>query len=111
MGISRPPKRSTLVAKKNHRRKSFRKDQFSLLKGAARWKIAALAPLLFACWWPQYRLEMMNSIANRLVRNSCYYEGKAYSVGIVIKTPDGIRCECSVTVFEGSPTWVSGNWS
>ena len=111
MGISRPPKRSTLVAKKNHLRKARRKDRLSLVWSAVRWKVAAVAPFLFACCWPQYRCDMMISMGNGAVRNSCYFDGKAYTVGVVIETARGIKCECASATSDGIPTWVSGRWS
>ncbi|WP_370385271.1 DUF1496 domain-containing protein [Janthinobacterium sp. SUN176] len=111
MGISRFPKRSTLVAKKNHLRKARRKDRLTLKWSAVRWKVAALAPLLFACCWPQYRCVTMTSMVNNPVRNLCYFEGKAYTVGVVIETARGIKCECASANSDGLPTWVSGRWS
>ncbi|WP_369812249.1 DUF1496 domain-containing protein [Janthinobacterium sp. SUN211] len=53
----------------------------------------------------------MATLANRFIRNSCYYEGKAYTVGIVIETAQGIKCECAPTASDALPTWVSGNWT
>ena len=82
-----------------------------MLKSAGRWKVAALAPLLFACCWPQYRCEMMTVVTSRFIRNSCYYDGKAYSVGIVIETAQGIKCECAATASDVFPIWVRVNWS
>ena len=111
MEISRLPKRSTLVAKKNHLRKARRKDRLSLIWSAVRWKVAALAPLLFACCWPQYRCETITFMTNKPVKNSCYFDGKAYTVGVVIETARGVKCECSSATSDGLPTWVSGTWS
>src|SRR5450830_185682 len=111
MEILRLPKRSTVVAEKKKRQKSCRKGRFSLLRSAGTWKVAALAPLLFACCWPQYKCEMKASTATRFVKNSCYYDGKPYSLGIVIETAHGVKCECAPTSSDGFPTWVSGNWS
>ncbi|MBH1995770.1 MAG: DUF1496 domain-containing protein [Burkholderiales bacterium] len=53
----------------------------------------------------------MATAANRFLRNSCYYEGKAYTVGIVIETAPGIKCECSSTASDPLPAWVNGRWS
>ena len=50
-------------------------------------------------------------MANEPVKNSCYFDGKAYTVGIVIETARGIKCECSSATSDGLPTWVSGTWS
>ena len=33
----------------------------------------------------------MATAANRFIRNSCYYDGKAFTVGIVIETAPGIK--------------------
>ncbi|WP_371933522.1 DUF1496 domain-containing protein [Janthinobacterium lividum] len=44
------------------------------------------------------------------VRNSCYYNGKAYSVGAVIETMRGVKCECASATSDGLPTWVSDAW-
>lgn len=110
MGISRLPKRSTLVAKKNHLRKARQKDRLSLVRAAIGWKVAALAPLLFVCCWPQHKCETMTFMVDGIVNNSCYFDGKAYTVGVVIETAQGIKCECA-NVSNKFPIWIDRNLS
>lgn len=110
MGISRLPKRSTLGAKKNHLRKARRKDRLSLIWSAVMWKTATLAPLLFACFLPQHRCETMGAMVTVPVKNSCYFDGKAYTVGVVIEASKGVKGECISAASEDLPTWVSGKW-
>jgi hypothetical protein len=49
----------------------------------------------------------MTPLFDGLVRNSCYYDGKAYTVGVVIETARGIKCECASVASDGLTMWVN----
>lgn len=53
----------------------------------------------------------MTFIANAISINSCYYDGKAYTVGAVIETVRGAKCKCVPETPDGLPMWVSDAWS
>ena len=53
----------------------------------------------------------MTFIATEIVKNSCYYDGKAYTVGAVIETVRGAKCKCASATSNGLPMWVSDVWS
>lgn len=108
MGMSLRRKRSTSAVKKNDQRNWWQRTQLSLLRRIRRLQIATLA---FACCLPLYKYEVMATTANRFIRNSCYYDGKAFTVGVVIETAPGIKCVCSTTASDGLPIWVNGGWS
>ena len=67
--------------------------------------------MIFASCLPIYECDMKTMGIHRFVKNSCYYEGKAYTLGSVIETAPGIKCECAFVAADTFPTWASGNWS
>lgn len=77
----------------------------------AQWQIAIFSTLIFTCCWTSYKYELMETLAKKFIENSCYYDGKAYTVGVVIETAQGIKCECAATASDPFPTWVIGRWS
>lgn len=75
------------------------------------WQIATVSILAFAYCWPFYKCERVAATARGFAKNTCYYNGETYTVGIVIDTAQGVRCECATTAPDGMPVWVSAAWT
>lgn len=64
----------------------------------------------FLVGWPIYKCSTKIDLLSGPLRNTCFYDGKAYTVGIVIETASGIRCECS-SASDTAASWIEAHLS
>lgn len=64
----------------------------------------------FVYGWPIYKCTTKIDLLSWSLKNTCFYDGKAYTVGIVIETAPGIKCECS-SARDTAASWIEAHLS
>lgn len=94
METSLPPKLSTWAVKKNERRAFPKFGKLLRLKRYVRCNFIYLVASVFVWGLPLYMCGTNVKSIGGPLRDTCFFDGKLYTSGIIIEAAPGIRCKC-----------------